>query len=202
MTATVTPRQKDIFNFLLSYARERGYPPTIREIASHFNIISLNAVRVHLRALERKKLITLEKGRSRGIQLASPSLLESGLPGLPLMGKIAAGAPTLAEGHREDTIALNSLFRESSEPLYLLRVRGDSMAPEIQDGDLVIVKPQSSADTGDIVVALIEGEATVKTLLWKSGRPILHPLNPSYADLEPGENITINGKVMGIIRKY
>jgi repressor LexA len=198
MPHTVTPRQKEIFEFLLDFIEERGRPPTIREIASHFRIVSLNAVRVHLKALEKKKLISLEKGCSRGITITrfTPSQSE-----LPLVGKIAAGAPVLALEHREDSAVLKSAFWGSDENLFLLQVSGESMAPYILDGDLVVVKPQANASSGDFVVALIDGEATVKKLMHRSGRIVLHPLNTSYEDIEPQEDMTINGKVVGVIRK-
>jgi repressor LexA len=198
MPHTVTPRQKEIFEFLLDFIEERGRPPTIREIASHFRIVSLNAVRVHLKALEKKKFISLEKGCSRGITITR---LEHGQPELPLVGKIAAGAPLLAVEHREDSAVLESSFWGSDKNLFLLRVSGDSMSPYILDGDLVVVKPQTDASAGDIVVALIDGEATVKKLMHRSGRIVLHPLNRAYEDMEPQEDVTINGKVVGVIRK-
>ncbi len=202
MPPTVTPRQQDIFRFLLAFARENGYPPTIREIASHFHIISLNAVRVHLRALEKKGLISVEKGRSRGIHIADGAREESPLLGLPLLGRIAAGTPALAIEERGDTISLDSSFWSSGEPLFLLMVKGASMEPELRDGDLVVVKPQTHARHGDIVVALIDDEATVKTLHYRGPHPVLHPVNPAYSVIEPGENFSINGKVVGVIRKY
>lgn len=198
MPHTVTPRQKEIFEFLLDFIEERGRPPTIREIASHFRIVSLNAVRVHLKALEKKKFISLEKGCSRGITITRP---EHGQPELPLVGKIAAGAPLLAVEHREDSAVLESSFWGSDRNLFLLRVSGESMAPYILDGDLVVVKPQTDASAGDIVVALVDGEATVKKLMHRSGRIVLHPLNRAYEDIEPQEDVTINGKVVGVIRK-
>jgi len=202
MPSTVTTRQQDIFSFLLSFAREKGYPPTIREIASHFHIISLNAVRVHLRALEKKGLISVEKGRSRGIHITDRTHEEIPLQGLPLLGRIAAGTPALAAEERGDTITLDCSFWSCGEPLFLLMVKGDSMEPELREGDLVVVKPQSHARQGDIVVALIDDEATVKTLHYRGHHPVLHPINPAYSIIEPGDNFSINGKVVGVIRKY
>ncbi|MDQ7823750.1 MAG: transcriptional repressor LexA [Candidatus Eremiobacteraeota bacterium] len=201
MTKNITPRQKEIFDFLFQFTEERGYPPTIREIASHFRIISLNAVRVHLKALERKKLITVENSRSRGIHIHNSYSPEGQLP---IVGRIAAGTPMAAVEEKEDLVSLDGSFWGSADsPLYLLKVKGDSMDPEIQDGDLVVVRHQRHALPGDIVVALIEGEATVKKLVRRPGGDfVLHPLNPSYQDIEPGERLALSGKVVGIIRKY
>lgn len=209
LSAELTFRQKEILSFISGNLEEKGYPPTIREIAARFGIVSLNAVRVHLKALEKKRLISLDKGRSRGICLLRPvsgDFRESKsmrIPhAFPLLGKIAAGKPSLAVEGRDDYISIDNEYFGCADNLFLLRVAGSSMDPEIRDGDMVVVIPAVTAKTGDIVVALIEDEATVKKLILKPDRIILRPLNPAYSDIELSGDFSINGKVVGVIRRY
>ncbi|MGV8118537.1 MAG: transcriptional repressor LexA [Candidatus Xenobiia bacterium LiM19] len=201
MSQTVTQRQKAVFDFIVEYARENGYPPTIREIALHFRIVSLNAVRMHLKALERKKLITLEHC-SRGIHINTAAISDTAAAGLPLAGRIAAGSPIPAIENRDENVVLDASFWGSGESFFLLRIKGGSMDPELKDGDYVVVKPQSYASLGDIVVAIIDGEATVKELARKNSRIFLRALNYDYDDIYPEGDFTINGKVVGVIRRY
>ena len=157
----LTSRQKQIYDFLKDKIRNRGYGPTVREIGTHFGIRSPNGVMCHLKALERKGLITRESHMSRAIQLSeSPQLRTS----LPLAGQIAAGSPVLAV-EESDRVDFGRLF--DPEDHYCLRVKGDSMVEDqIASGDYVVVRKQDNCREGDIVVALVDGhEATLKAIL-------------------------------------
>lgn len=215
----LTPRQLEILQFIERFLAERGYPPTIREIAAEFRIVSLNAVRIHLKAIERKGYLQLDPKSSRGMRVTetplSPSLLQA--PGalstpppeqspslwqLPLLGRIAAGAPVPAIEEREDTFGIDISLFPSCGDAFLLKVRGESMAPLFQEGDLVIVKPQQTARDGDFVVAVIDGEATVKEFHRTREKVTLKPLNPLFSDIEVSHDFLINGKVVGLIRRF
>ena len=194
---TLTTRQRDIYNFLKDKIVNRGYGPTVREIGAHFGIRSPNGVMCHLKALEKKGLITRESHMSRAIQLSeSPQERMS----LPLAGQIAAGSPVLAVEQAEK-INFESLF--DNEDHFCLRVKGESMIDDqIADGDYVIIRKQSSCKDGEIVVALVDGEdATLKRFYRESNRVRLEPANakmkPIYSDA-----VEILGVVVGVVRKF
>jgi repressor LexA len=197
----ITGRQKQVLDFIRQTIEERGYPPTVRDIAAHLNIISLNAVRVHLASLEKKGCISVEANTSRGIRILTE---EGELPqvSIPLVGKIAAGPLSAAIEEIEGSMVMDQDFWGSTDDLFLLTVKGDSMEPHIHQGDLVVVRRQPNANPGDIVAALIDDEATVKQLAQSGGKYRLHAFNPAYNDIEVGDNFRINGKVTGLIRKY
>ncbi|MCE1246899.1 MAG: transcriptional repressor LexA [Firmicutes bacterium] len=198
----ITGRQKQVLDFIRHTIDMRGYPPTVRDIASHLSIISLNAVRVHLSALEKKGYISVEANTSRGIRLLLEENPQIPSSVIPLVGKIAAGPLSAAIEDREGGMVMDQEFWGSTDELFLLRVKGDSMEPHIHPGDLVVVRRQQNADPGDIVAALIEDEATVKQLVKSGGKLRLHAFNPAYQDIEIGDNFKINGKVTGLIRKF
>lgn len=192
----LTPRQREIYEFLKDKIVNRGYGPTVREIGAHFDIKSPNGVMCHLKALEKKGLITRESHMSRAIQLTeSPQQRMS----LPLAGQIAAGSPVLAEENTE-RVDFADLF--DTDDHFCLKVKGESMIEDhISEGDFVIVNKQSSCRDGEIVVALVDGqEATLKRFYKERDRVRLEPANssmkPIYAD-----NVDILGVVVGVIRR-
>ncbi len=193
---TLTARQQQIYEFLKDKILNRGYGPTVREIGAEFGIRSPNGVMCHLKALEKKGLITRESHMSRAIQLSeSPSERMS----LPLMGTIAAGRPLLAE-QQTDTIDFAPLFE--SENHFCLRVNGDSMIEaQIADGDYVVVSRQDTCENGQIVVALVDGhDATLKRYFMDAGRIRLEPANSAMQPTYPSR-VEVIGVIVGVIRK-
>ncbi|MGA0838783.1 MAG: transcriptional repressor LexA [Pseudomonadales bacterium] len=195
----LTPRQAQVLDLIRDYINSTGYPPTRADIASHLGFKSANAAEEHLKALARKGAIEMIPGTSRGIRLPEPL-------GLPIIGRVAAGAPILAEAHIEDRVDVApALFRPRAD--YLLRVRGDSMIEAgILDGDLLAVHRTTDAANGQIVVARIGDEVTVKRLqrTRQRHRLLLLPENRNYAPIEVDLNeqsCTIEGLSVGVIRQ-
>jgi len=201
----LTPTQGKVYSFLKDYVGEKGFPPTLREIASHFGLKGPKAPQKTLTLLEKKGYIHKIPGSSRAIEILRPRpvLLSQILP-IPLIGRVQAGEPILAVENIEGYVNLDRSL-VSSEDVFLLRVQGDSMIDaHIQDGDFALVKPQSNAENGEIVVALIEDEATIKRIFQKRDLIRLEPANPKMEPIviKKGEKkIAIVGKVIGIFRK-
>jgi repressor LexA len=202
MMGKITERRQNILDFIRTTLSARGIPPTLREIGKKFGISSTNGVEGHLAALERSGFITRERGKSRGISLQSG---ERAASVIPVLGRVAAGMPVLSSENREGEIVVDlSLFSlRSSQNLFALKVRGESMInAHIMDGDTLLVRAQSVARNGDIVVALTDGEATVKRFYAEKNRVRLQPensaMNPIY--VEYGE-FRIVGKAVGVLRK-
>lgn len=190
----LTKRQRQILDYIYEYAAEEGYPPTIRQIGANFGIRSPNGVADHLKAIERKGEIKLRKNTARGIEL-----LKSPQKGIPLIGRIAAGEPILAAENIDDYIAIERMFPIDGK-CFALRVKGESMKDSgILDGDIVVVRSQSVAKNGDIVVAIIDDEATVKFFYREKHSIRLQPANEDYAPIY-SKNIEIRGIVIGVIR--
>jgi repressor LexA len=201
----LTATQEKVFNFLKDYLLEKGFPPTLREIASHFGLRGPKAPQKTLTILERKGYIRKVPGVSRAIEILDyPQFSLTHILSVPIVGKVKAGEPILAVENIEGYINLDrSLI--SSRDVFLLRVVGDSMIDaHIQDGDFALVKPQPNAENGEIVVALIEDEATIKRIFQKRDLIRLEPANPKMEPIvvKKGEKkVTIVGKVVGIFRK-
>ena len=206
----LTTRQQEIWQFLAEYVDEHGYPPTVREIGDAVGLASPSTVHAHLANLERAGLLRRDPTKPRAIELIgrrrenAPTPLSQSVPRLPLLGRIAAGGPLLAEEAIEDEIAVPEPLGRDAD--FLLRVTGESMIEAgILDGDIVVVHRQSDARDGDIVVALVgddesADEATVKTFRReKDGRVRLQPENSSLAPLYP-EHVDVLGKVTGVFR--
>lgn len=198
----LTPRQRQTYDFIRSFIGEYGYSPTLQEIAGALGITGNLGVLRHLAALERRGLLRRTPGNSRAIVLnEAPRSGQS----LPLIGVIRAGVPQLALQERGGEVVVDpALFR--SRDSFVLRVEGDSMIEaQICSGDLVVVRPQSSAENGEIVAVLIAGEATLKRFYREEGRIRLQPENrhmaPIFIDRTGGE-VTIIGKVTGLMRKF
>ena len=203
MPSELTLRQKQIYEFLAKTVREKGYAPSIHEIGRRFKIASTNGVSDHLKALEKKGHI--HRIGNRAMELLSPHgrpLLPE-VRELPILGRIRAGNPLLAEENIEGFVAVPYEIARGKE-LFALKVKGDSMIEEgILEGDCVIVKRQESAENGEIVAALIGAEATLKRFYRKGDMVTLKPSNKNYAPivLNRGE-LRILGKVVGLIRKF
>lgn len=194
----LTETQKRVLEFLKDYIRKQGYPPTVREIGGHFNIL-WPAARGHLRALEKKGFVRINPAKSRGIEIHG--FTGAGERVIPVAGRIRAGDPTLAVETIDTHIVVDpTLF--PAEDAFSLRVAGDSMKEAgIFHGDYVVVKPQADIGHGEIAVVLIGEEATVKRVLFSGSAVILKPENSSMEPREygPGE-VAIVGKVVGLIR--
>jgi repressor LexA len=210
----LTSRQREIFNFVRSFVREKGYPPSVREIGEHFNIYP-RAVFDHLKALEKKGYLKRRTSMSRGLEILvfqgggpyGEHLKKEGRPStqeIPILGRIAAGRPTLAVEHVEGTIPLPTEWVKGRE-VFLLRVKGDSMSPYILPDDYVIVRSQPSAENGDVVVTLMGEEATVKRFFKKGKKIELKPDNERWETIQIEERsgeVRILGKVIGVFRKF
>jgi repressor LexA len=218
----LTSRQKEIFDFVRAFIKERGYPPSVREIGEHFDIYP-RAVFDHLKALEKKGYLKRQGSMSRGLEVLVFQGYEpygsyrrggshGGFPKregrlpireIPILGKVAAGKPTLAIEHVEEAIPLPTEWVKGKE-VFLLKVRGDSMLPYILPDDYVVVRSQPSAENGDVVVTLVGEEATVKRF-FKKGRKIeLRPDNERWETIQIEERsaeVQILGKVIGVFRK-
>jgi repressor LexA len=194
---TLTLRQREIYEFLRDKIVNRGYGPTVREIGQRFGIRSPNGVMCHLKALEKKGLISRESHMSRAIQLSNPPQPRTSLP---LAGLIAAGQPLLAL-QQEERIDFSGLF--NSDDHFCLRVKGDSMIEDhIAEGDYVVVRKQHECRDGDIVVARIDGdEATLKRYYRETHRIRLEPANKGMKPIFSNK-VNVEGVVVGVIRQY
>jgi repressor LexA len=193
MDAELTPRQTEILELIRHWVRNEGRPPTRADICAAFGFSSPNAAESHLKALARKGVIEMEEGRARGIRLVDD--------GLPVIGRVAAGSPMLAAENVERRIPVNpAMFSPQAD--FLLRVRGLSMRDAgILEGDLIAVHRTPDARNGQIVVARLGDEVTVKRLERRSGRLRLLPENPDFEPIEPqGDDFALEGVVVGLIR--
>ncbi len=222
----LTARQIAILDMIRDTVADRGYPPSIREIGEAVGLASPSSVAHQLRTLEERGLLRRDANRPRAMELrpgesrseraaltpkAGASNADRGaaavfgqtrgdVVAVPVLGRIAAGGPILAEQQIESVYELPAELVGRGD-LFILRVVGDSMIDAaIRDGDLVVIRQQSTAEQGEIVAALIGDEATVKTLDLRSGRVMLQPANPSY-DAIPGDEAAILGKVVTVLRK-
>ena len=204
MAKGLTTRQENILNFVFEYVQEQGYPPSIREIGQRFGIGSLRGVTVHLDALERKGYIE-RSNTPRSIKILHPAFQPSNkVIMLPLLGQIAAGAPILAQEHVENLIPVPSEMVRNMQGAFVLRVKGDSMSGEgINPRDLVVIKPQKTANHGDLVAVLMGDEATVKRIHFNGTQVRLMPSNPAYDPIIiDREDATVIGRIVGLMRDY
>jgi repressor LexA len=197
----MTKKQQDVYEFIVARIDQQGFPPTVREIGENFEI-SVKGAYDHLKAIERKGFIKCSSSKSRAIEIMDRiPMIPENMMRVPLMGSTSAGLPILAEQNIEEEFYLpKALLGEQSE-VFALRVRGDSMmGAGIYNGDLALVRMQSHANDGDIIVALIENEATIKRFFKKTGGVLLQPENPEYSPMQlPG--IDIVGKVVWVFRR-
>ena len=207
MRPPLTARQREVLDFVRHFMTRVGYPPTVREIGSHFGFVP-RSVFDHLKALERKGYLRRDPAKSRSLQLLdaslSPSARTSSYRELPILGRVAAGQPLLSDQNIEGTSVVPQDWVNDDEA-FLLKVQGESMiGAHICPGDQALVRRQSTAENGDIVVALLNDEATVKRILFKPDGIVLQPENPTMPPIEvrKGEkSFQILGKVVGILRK-
>jgi repressor LexA len=221
----LTDRQQRVLNFIETQIKKNGYPPTIREIGRHLGIRSTNGVNDHLNALQRKGYIKRQGHKSRTLSVVSKSgatlppskslepvemaANDDDIVEIPLLGRVAAGVPLLAEENREDTVKVSSFFLgrgTRQEKVFALRVVGDSMIDDgIFDGDFLFVKKQATARTGEIVVAMIDGEATVKRFFPEGDRIRFQPANarmePIFVEKRQFRQTDILGIVVGVYRR-
>lgn len=204
MAAPLTDRQRQVLEHIATSIRRSGIVPSVREIGSALGMRSPSTVHQHLTALERKGYIKRAGDRMRVLEVLDRRMVPNGenVAHLPLVGRVSAGVPLLADENVEEMIPVpRRMVGWQDDNCFLLTVRGDSMINAgIQSGDLVIVRSQPAAEAGEIVVALLGEEATVKRLLYDGGRPYLKPENPQYAPIF--EAFEIIGKVVGLMRRY
>lgn len=230
MADALTQRQREILEFISASIVERGFPPTLREIGEHFNIRSTNGVNDHLKALEKKGHLRREDLKSRAMRpvlpdgsgevvpLRGPFRAPQGtgtmqvvssdddMAEIPILGKVAAGQPILAVEQAQDTVRIDRVLLGGHREVFGLRIVGESMIEDgIFDGDYVFVKKTPAAKTGEIVVAMIEGEATVKRYYPEGDRIRFQPANqnmePIYVQRSEMRSVDIIGIVVGIYRK-
>ena len=202
MAKTLTKRQREILDFIIMFSKKNGMPPTISEIGRRFHIASTNAVSDHLRALERKGFIQ-RSSKARSIRLTdkvSAGLYTTQVGVVPLVGRIAAGSPVLAEENIETYVPVAA--SAAREGVFGLRVQGDSMIEAgILAGDIIIVDPDVSPNQGDIVVALVDDEATVKRYYRHGDLVELRPANPAFKSLFfPADVLQVQGVVIALQR--
>ncbi len=196
----LTPKQREIYDFILRFSEENGYPPSVREIGQAVGLKSPSTVHFHIKGLENAGALTKAAGKTRALTLTDETGDGPRRDRIPLVGSVAAGAPILAEEHVEEylTYDTDGLVGEH----FALRVKGESMlGAGILSGDLVIVHQQQNFRNGDIVVALFEDEATVKTYRVEQGHLWLMPENPDYAPID-GEGCALLGRVVAVLRRY
>ncbi len=206
----LTPRQREVFEFIKERIGETSRPPTLREIGLRFQITSTNGVRSILAALVKKGFILRSPKLSRGIDLSptesKPVGNSQNSMEIPILGRVAAGQPILAVENLEGTVVVDKDFLMRQENVFALRVKGDSMVKAgILDGDLIFARHQNWADKGQVVVALLGDEATVKYYYPELGRVRLEPANDAYGPIIIDDSIpdfSIVGRVIGVMRRY
>lgn len=204
--AKLTRKQQEIYDYILSFTNEHGYPPSVREIGAAVGLKSPSTVHFHMKGLEEAGVIVKAEGKTRAISLPGASLgpvaeeTDPHANQVPIVGNVAAGSPILAQECIEDYLTFDT--QGLSGEHFALTVRGESMlGAGILPGDLVVVHRQQVARNGEIVVALFEDEATVKTYRYKDGQVWLMPENPEYQPID-GTYAEIIGKVVAVVRRY
>lgn len=199
----LTLRQREVLDYINKEVMLKNYPPSVREICQAMGLSSSSTVHAHLKALERKGYIKRDPTKPRAIEILDTGThfqQKHRTRFVPLLGQVNAGAPVLAEENIESYLALPEEILKGSN-MFLLRVQGESMKEAgILQGDLVIVRQQPDAENGEIVVALIEDEATVKRFFRETDHIRLQPENPDFAPIITKNNISILGKVVGLLR--
>ncbi|HQD51015.1 MAG TPA: transcriptional repressor LexA [Defluviitaleaceae bacterium] len=203
MSNKVGGKQLEILNYLKKEIKEKGYPPSVREICDAVDLKSTSTVHGHLNRLEQKGLIRRDPTKPRAIEILDESFypMRQELVNVPIIGKVTAGQPILAVENIEDYFPLPVDYVKN-DTVYMLHVQGDSMIEAgIFDKDLILVRKQSTAENGDIVVALIDEEATVKRFFREKDHIRLQPENPAMSPIVV-KDVTILGKVIGLFRKF
>jgi repressor LexA len=209
MKQKLTERQQEILNFILQFRDENGYPPTLREIGRKFEISSTFGVKRHLDALVKKGYLNIESNASRGISIIKDETLRieeernESFRKIPIVGRVAAGSPITAIENIEGSIVIDHSFMKKTEDCFALKVKGESMIDAgIFEGDLVIVVPRNDASNGDIIVAMLDDEVTVKAFERNKEKIRLLPKNDNFRpiEIEGNKEFRILGKVTGVVR--
>jgi repressor LexA len=203
MNRALTSRQEEVLAFISRCIEERGYPPTLREIGEHMGISSTNGVNDHLKALERKGFLARDDMKSRALRPVGGS---GQVVEVPLLGRVPAGQPALAVEQCEDSVKIDRFFVGPARDVFALRVQGESMIEDgIYDGDFIFVRKQLTAEAGQVVVAMIGDEATVKRYYPEGDRIRFQPANsamePIYVSRSQFRSVDLLGVVIGVYRK-
>jgi len=209
MKNELTERQENIYQFIKDFIDFNNYPPTYREIGTHFNIVSTFGVKRHIDALIKKGFLNIGENSSRTISITenylTSKVINADTIEIPIIGRVAAGQPILAEENIEGTINIQASLINSKTNCFALKVKGDSMINAgIFEGDVVIINPQKDANNGEIIVAMIDNEATLKRFERKNGNIALIPENDKYSPIIVNnlDNFSIIGKALGVFRWY
>jgi repressor LexA len=195
-----TERQQRILDVIRAFTAEHGYPPSVREIGERVGLSSSSTIHAHLKALERHGLISRDPTKPRALRSGTFPPANDALV-VPVLGRVAAGVPITAQEDVEGEFVLPMAFVPKASDAFMLRVQGDSMVDAaILDGDLILVRPQRSAENGEIVVAMLEGEATVKRFYREPGRVRLQPENQTMAPIYASD-VEIVGRVEAVVRR-
>lgn len=198
-------KKRKIYEFIRERIEKEGIPPTIREIGRKFGISSTNGVRYFLNKLEEEGLIEREKMKARGIRVRKRFHYER-IRVIPILGRIPAGEPIVSDENVEGDIAIDERLAKGKQ-IFALRVKGNSMINAgINEGDIAVVKKDPYPNDGEIVVAMVDGEVTLKRFIRKNGKPFLKPENPDFQSIDlssfPNDQVRIIGKVIAIIRRF
>ena len=195
-------KQEEIYQFIKSQLNDKGYPPTVREICAQVGLRSTSTVHGHLARLEKKGFIRRDPSKPRAIELLNEHRSKLEMIDITIIGKVTAGEPILAVENIEDTFSIPLNYVKTSNDLFILNIKGESMIKAgINDGDLAIIEKVNSAENGDIVVALIENEATIKRFFKEKDHIRLQPENDTMDPIIV-QNCSILGKIVGLYRKY
>lgn len=195
-------KQLEIYNFLKTYTANKGYPPSVREICDAVNLKSTSTVHGHLKRLEKKGLLKRDATKPRALEITDPDCPKKEMLHIPIIGRVTAGIPILATENIEDTFPVPTDYIKHNQELFMLKVIGNSMINAgINDGDLAIIEKNSVASNGDIVVALIDNDATIKTFYKERDHIRLQPENDTLSPIIVND-CTILGKLVGLFRAY
>lgn len=202
MTEQKNEKQKEVYEFLKKFTEDKGYPPSVREICEAVCLRSTSTVHGHLKRLEKKGLIKRDPTKPRALEITELSLHKKEMIDIPIVGKVTAGQPILAVENIEDTFSMPINYVKSNNELFILKVSGESMIEAgILDGDLAIIEKSQDASNGEIVVALIENEATLKRFYKENDHIRLQPENKTMSPIIV-EDCIILGRLVGLYRAY
>ena len=198
----IKDKQLEVYNFLKTYTENRGFPPSVREICEAVGLSSTSTVHGHLKRLEKKGLIKRDPSKPRALEIVELNNNKKEMINIPIVGKATAGLPILATENIEDTFPLPLEYIKHNKELFMLRVTGESMINVgINNGDLAIIEKTESAENGEIIVALIDNEATIKTFYKEDGHIRLQPENDTMDPIIV-KDCSVLGKLVGIYRQY
>lgn len=198
----IKDKQSEIYRFLIAFTEKKGYPPSVREICEAVSLKSTSTVHGHLKRLEKKGLIKRDPTKPRALEIIELNASKREMLNIPIVGKVTAGLPILATENIEDTFAIPMDFIKHDRELFILRVSGESMINiGVRDGDLAIIEHADSASNGEIVVALIDDEATIKRFFKENNHIRLQPENDTMDPIIV-ESCSILGKLVGLFRQY